>query len=239
LRARRKKVAGCQESGCPRDVCGQIWKISTDRGNYLMSEPESTLHTRPSLVRRLRDAADQEAWRQFVDTDAPLLFRWCRRQGLQDAAADVSQEALLQVARSIGAFEYQPERGRFRDWLGVIVRRLARFWERKGRGDTPGSAEAEETLEHLEDGPADPEWTDAFNAEVLRVALERLRPEFTDATWQVFEQTWLGGRPVAEAAAAAGVSVQAVYAARHRVLKRLEEEVLYLAEDLPRCVPLQ
>jgi RNA polymerase sigma-70 factor (ECF subfamily) len=73
----------------------------------------------------------------------------------------------------------------------------------------------------------------------LRVALERIRPEFEAATWQVFEMTWLAGRPAAEAAGQAGLSVQAAYVAKHRVLKRLEEEVLHLAEDLPQCVPLR
>ncbi len=205
-----------------------------------MSEPESTLHTKPSLLMRLRDAADDSAWRTFVETYAPLLYRWCRREGLQDAdAADVSQEALLQVVRSIRTFAYQPQRGRFRNWLCLVVRRrLSRFREQQGRGDEAGSAEAELALEQADAAPADPEWTAEFNAQVLRVALEQIRPEFEAATWQVFEQTWVAGRSAAEAAAQAGLSVQAAYVAKHRVLKRLEEEVLHLAEDLPQCVPL-
>ena len=53
-----------------------------------------------------------------------LIYRSCRRRGLQDAdAADVGQEVLAQVARSIRDFEYQPGRGRFRDWLGAVVRK--------------------------------------------------------------------------------------------------------------------
>lgn len=205
-----------------------------------MNEPESTLHTRPSLLMRLRDAADDTAWRTFVATYAPLLYHWCRRAGLQDAdAADVSQEALLQVVRSIRTFVYQPQRGRFRDWLGVVVRRrLSRFREQQSRGVAASSAESELALEQADSAPADPEWIAEFNAQVLRVALERIRPEFEAATWQVFEQTWLAGRSAAETAAQAGLSIQAAYVAKHRVLKRLEEEVLHLAENLPQCVPL-
>jgi RNA polymerase sigma-70 factor (ECF subfamily) len=205
-----------------------------------MSESESTLHTRPSLLMRLRDSADDSAWRTFVATYAPLLYHWCRRAGLQDAdAADVSQEALLQVVRSIRTFAYQPQRGRFRDWLGLVVRRrLSRFREQRGRGAAAGSAEAEQFPEQADAAPADPEWIAEFNAQVLRVALEKIRPEFEDSTWQVFEQTWLAGRSAAEAAAQAGLSIQAAYVAKHRVLKRLEAEVLHLAEDLPQCVPL-
>jgi RNA polymerase sigma-70 factor (ECF subfamily) len=205
-----------------------------------MSEPQPSLHTRPSLLVRIRDAADDGAWRTFVQTYAPLLYRWCRRQGLQDAdAADVSQEALLQVARGIRTFEYQPQRGRFRDWLGTVLRRrLIRFWEQQGRRAVTG-AELEQAGEHPGEAAAGPEWDAEFNAQLLRVALERVRPELEASTWQVFELTWLDGRPAAEAAERAGLSLPAVYAAKHRVLKRLEEEVLHLAEDLPRFVPLR
>lgn len=60
-----------------------------------MGDSESTLHSWPSLLMRLRDAADGSAWRTFVASYAPLLYQWCIRKGLQDAdAADVSQEAL-------------------------------------------------------------------------------------------------------------------------------------------------
>src|SRR5688500_7177705 len=100
-----------------------------------MEEPASRLHTRASLLLRLRDPQDGDAWRLFADTYAPLVYRHCRRQGLQEAdAADVAQEVLTQVARSIGTFEYRPERGRFRDWLGAVVRsKLARFRQRQTR----------------------------------------------------------------------------------------------------------
>jgi RNA polymerase sigma-70 factor (ECF subfamily) len=206
-----------------------------------MDDRDSTLHTRPSLLVRLRDARDEASWRTFVDTYGPLLYRWCRRQGLQDAdAADVGQEVLAEVARSIRTFEYQPQRGRFRDWLGTLTRRrLIRFLEQRGRGATAGGGEAEQALEQESAEPVDPEWTAAFHAQVLRVALDRIRPHFADPTWQAFERTWLSGRSAVEAADELGLPIEAVYVARCRVLKRLEEEVLLLAEDLPHLVPLR
>jgi len=46
--------------------------------------------TRASLLLRLRDAQDGEAWREFVDLYAPLVYGYARKQGLQDAdAADL------------------------------------------------------------------------------------------------------------------------------------------------------
>lgn len=88
-------------------------------------DTRSRLHTRPSLllrILRIRDSADAEAWRQFADLYARVICGYCRRRGLQDAdAADVTQEVLAQAARSIRSFEYSPERGRFRGWLGTVT----------------------------------------------------------------------------------------------------------------------
>jgi RNA polymerase sigma-70 factor (ECF subfamily) len=192
---------------------------------------DSALHTRPSLLVRLRDAGDSASWQTFVDLYGPVLYRYARRRGLQDAdATDVAQEVLAEVARCIRAFEYQPERGRFRDWLGTVLRRrLARFWEKHKRG---GAAEPAE-LEGLAAPPQDAEWTDEFNGQVLRVALERIRPHFEETTWAVFDLVWLKTQSAAAAAEALGLSIDVVYKAKSRVLKRLEAEVRLLAEDLP------
>ena len=104
-------------------------------GMMMMREPEPG-PTQPSLLLRIRDASDAESWRTFVSIYAPLIYRSCRRRGLQDAdAADVGQEVLAQVARSIREFEYQPGRGRFRDWLGAVVKnKVGRFLENEVRG---------------------------------------------------------------------------------------------------------
>ena len=73
-------------------------------GIMMMREPELG-PTQPSLLLRFRDASDAESWRTFVSVYAPLIYRSCRRRGLQDAdAADVGQEVLTQVARSIRDF---------------------------------------------------------------------------------------------------------------------------------------
>ena len=67
---------------------------------FSMSEDESALRTRPSLLIRIRDGGDAESWRTFVTIYAPVVYRYACRRGLQDAdAADVSQEVMGKVAR--------------------------------------------------------------------------------------------------------------------------------------------
>jgi RNA polymerase sigma factor (sigma-70 family) len=157
--------------------------------------------------------------------------------GLQDAdAADISQEVLSEVARCIQSFEYHPERGRFRDWLGTLVRRrVSRFLKRKGR---EASDPVEDDASESEPCPADAGWTDEFNARILGAALERARPHFEPATWRAFECVWLENRRAGEVAAELNVPIETIYTSKSRVLKRLEEEVRILAEDVPQLVPL-
>jgi RNA polymerase sigma-70 factor (ECF subfamily) len=196
-----------------------------------MTDDRSAMHTRPSLLVRVRDAADAGAWATFVDIYAPLVYGLGRRRGLQDAdAADLTQDVMGEVIRSIRAFEYQPARGRFRDWLLLIARRrLCRFFDRRARrGEEHGQADA---LDQAEDRTPDADWNDAFSARVLEVALQRIQPDFEPATWRAFERVWLENRPAPETAAELSMKIQLVYKAKSRVLKRLTEEVEEINED--------
>ena len=196
--------------------------------------------TRPSLLLRIRDPRDAEAWTTFLRTYTPLVYRYCRRRGLQDSdAADVAQEVMAQVARSARGFDYRPERGRFRDWLGRIAHQKLALHHRLNRRAARGAGGADPDLPALEaaEDPG-PEWGEEFNAQVLRAALERARPHFEPATWRAFERTWFEDRPAAVVARELDLPIAAVYLAKSRVLKRLRDEVITLAEDVPLYVPL-
>src|ERR1700676_5432926 len=92
--------------------------------------------TRASLLVRLRDSQDHDAWREFVRLYAPVVYRFARRKGLQDAdAADLTQEVLRGVSSSVRAFD--PQFGLFRSWLFTLAhRRLYDFVQRCERDQT-------------------------------------------------------------------------------------------------------
>ncbi len=193
-----------------------------------MSGDNSSTQTRPSLLLRIRDAHDAEAWQTFVMIYAPLVYRYALRHGAQDAdAADLTQDVMVEVARAIRSFEYRPERGRFRHWLFTVTRHLlVRFNQRIAR--RPEQACDIEVLEALKDDRADVDWDDAFNARVLRVALQRIQPSFEPFTWRAFECVWVEHRSAAEELS---LRIEQVYIAKSRVLKRLSEEVHEIVEE--------
>ena len=75
--------ANFERSG--EDACVAWWK----EGNRMTDSPA----TRQSLLVRLRDPKDGQAWAEFVAIYSPLIDRLARAKGLQAAdAADLAQE---------------------------------------------------------------------------------------------------------------------------------------------------
>jgi RNA polymerase sigma factor (sigma-70 family) len=192
--------------------------------------------TRPSLLVRLRDDRDHEAWTRFVEVYGPLIYGYARRQGLQDAdAADLMQDSLRVVAGAVKSLEYDPKRGSFRAWLFTVVRnRLLRFRSRQDRaGRGTGDTAAHERLRELpahEDGE-DGWWDEEYDRRRFAWAAERVRGQVQPATWQAFWQTAVEGKSGQETAAALGMTVAAVYLAKSRVMARLKEQVRELRES--------
>jgi RNA polymerase sigma-70 factor (ECF subfamily) len=193
-------------------------------------EPPST---RITLLTRLRSAADAEAWRTFVDLYLPLVFRYCRKRGLQDAdARDVTQQVLANVHRSIDKFAYDPRRGRFRNWLGTIaMHEIAKHVQRDRRpGKGGGDGVGELPVQHAS-GEVDAAWHEEFQSHIFSVAVDRVRTDFDDSTWQAFDATWLRDVKPREAAERLGKTTGWVYKARFRVLERLRSEIEFLTSD--------
>jgi len=191
-------------------------------------EPDD-LETRPSLLARVRDASDDAAWGRFVGTYGRLILAECRRRGLKwDDAEDVAQMVLTRIFRSMRSFEYRPERGRFRDWLGAIVRNEVRRFQKRER---PRSADTSLMLDDLADD--DTAWNEAFAHHILAVAMDECRPHFEPRTWSVFECVWIHRKPAAQVAQEFQVPLDWVYVAKSRVLKRISAVVEELTNDLP------
>jgi RNA polymerase sigma-70 factor (ECF subfamily) len=180
--------------------------------------------TSPSLLQRLRQPGQADAWDRFARLYTPLLVSWARlpRYGLQAAdAEDLVQDVLADLVRKLPEFSYDPQRS-FRRWLrGVFHNKWVDHCRRAGR--VPQGAD--QGLSAVVSPPdADPGETEEQQL-LLRRALELMQTEFESYTWKACWETVAEGRPAAEVAAALGTTRNAVYLARSRVLRRLRQEM--------------
>jgi RNA polymerase sigma-70 factor (ECF subfamily) len=184
--------------------------------------------TRPSLLVRLRDARDTEAWRQFVQLYGPVVYAYGRRRGLQDAdAADLTQEVLRAVSAGLGQLEYDRRRGSFGGWLFTVAHH--KLHDLLARQRRPGQGSGDPGVQRwLEEQPARDDamlWDQEYERRLFRWAAEQVRPRFQEATWQAFWLTAVEGKSGKEVAEALDLTVAAVYLAKSRVMARLREQI--------------
>jgi RNA polymerase sigma factor (sigma-70 family) len=192
--------------------------------------------TRASLLVRIRDGHDKDAWRQFVRLYAPVVYGFARKRGLQDAdAADLMQEVLRSVASAAGRLDYDPRRGSFRGWLYTVTRNKLYNFLNGSRRHPRGSGDSG-AQERLEEQPAPEQdhsdlWDREYERRLFAWAAEQVRGEFQPATWRAFWLTAVEGKSAKEAGDTLGLSPGAVYVAKSRVLARLREQVQQVQQE--------
>ncbi len=202
-------------------------------------EPASTLHTRPTLLFRLRDWKDAASWQEFYRLYRQFVLSLAQRAGLTRAEAEeVAQDVFKRVAETIHEFEANPRRGSFRRWLMNLTRwRIAdKFRERPGGAEHPLRREESDdtaTAERVPDGAdADAGWDEEWRKHVFDTALDRLARRLNPRHFQVFDlyarQNW----PVRQVASELGMGPATVYLIAHRVKQQLKAEVARLEAQL-------
>lgn len=199
------------------------------RMGSILSSSSSAARTSHTLLERVA-RRDADAWQRFAKLYGPLVFHWCRRQGLSEHdAADTTQDVFASVARAISRFEVRPGAS-FRGWLWTVTRNQLRdfFRLRAQQTRAEGGSSAWERLaavaESLSDDPD--EHTAAEELHFLhRRGLELVRGEFEERTWQLFWRSVVLEQSTADIARDFGLSNAAVRQARSRVLRRLRQEL--------------
>lgn len=184
--------------------------------------------TRQSLLLRAQ-TGETDAWQDLTDLYRPLIRSWLQRQGVPTSdREDLGQEVLLSVVKQLPSFEHSGHRGAFRSWLRTIVcRRAADYWRAHGsRAVASGGSGAREALELLADPGSDLNrlWDEEHDHYVLRRLLDLVEEEFEPLTLQAFRRLALDGVSGLAAAQELGLSVDAVYGAKSRVLARIRQE---------------
>jgi RNA polymerase sigma-70 factor (ECF subfamily) len=188
----------------------------------------SGLSTSLSLLDRAR-AHDEEAWDRLVRLYRPLVLHWCGRGGIPGSdAEDVAQEVFAAAAKGLGGFHRDRPGDTFRGWLRVVTRNqvLLHFRRNRRQAKAEGGSEALEQLQGMADPLAASEAKDSAEVgQLYRQALEQVRGEFGERTWQAFWLTVVEGRIPSALTVELAMSPAAIRQAKSRVLRRLKEEM--------------
>lgn len=180
------------------------------------------------MLERLKDPSDRSIWEQFVERYRPVVIRCARRFGLKEEdAQDAAQHTLMAFFTAYRDGKYDKEKGRLRHWLFGIARHwiLNVFDKRHNRevsiptqtdqtgffARIPGDDRLEEIWEH--------EWRET----TLEHCLQQVRQEFDAKTFRAFELFAHEGLPAKDVAEQLGMTSNAVFIAKHRILKRIRE----------------
>ena len=184
--------------------------------------------TRISLILRLPRSADGAAWREFVELYEPLILRFARRRGLQDAdAQDLVQRVFTSVAGAVDRWQPDRERGKFRAWLFRIARNQLINWVAKHSRER-GSGRTSDFIA-MEQIDASRREQDAleldYRREMFRLAAAHVRASFSESSWDAFWRTSVLSESIDSVATSLGITHGAIYIARSRITARIKSIV--------------
>jgi RNA polymerase sigma-70 factor (ECF subfamily) len=178
--------------------------------------------TSASLLERLQGRADAAAWERFVNLYTPLLYFWACRLGLQPQdASDLVQDVFTLLLQKLPDFAYDPQRS-FRNWLRTVF--MNKWRQRQRRRAVAPAGEARLSIVAAPDTVTLVDEAE-FQQHLTIRALQLMQAEFQPSTWKACWEQVVHGRPAAEVAAELGMTVNAVYLAKGRVLRHLRREL--------------
>ena len=195
------------------------------RAGSTMTNGYSNESTHRTLLARLREPADDAAWREFCDRYGELIRGFAGRRGLQASDCDDAvQDTMMALTKAMPGFSYDPAKGSFRGYLKTIVFHviLRKSYQK------PGDRSLEDYMEQgeaAEAANAEDDWETEWRQYHLRLAMRTIEAEFNEKDRAAFDAYAVRGCDAGETAARLGVSVDQVYQAKSRILRRVGELV--------------
>ncbi len=184
--------------------------------------------TSTHLLEGLKEADNVTIWTEFDNRYRPMIVRYARRFGLSESdAQDAAQQSLIAFCDSYRKGKYDRDKGRLRIWLFGIARNQILNTRRKKRGkevQIPEASKATHFFDKIEDeDQLEQAWDEEWRQAVLQQCLEAVRSEFDGKTVEAFELFAWKGLPAQQVADQLGMTANAVFLVKHRVMKRIRE----------------
>lgn len=193
-------------------------------GPLVVEQPE----TRASLIVQLKDQRNASAWMDFVAAYEPFLVQLVRRQGTpQRHVADVTQQLLLAIVRSLDGWTDDGRPASFRRWLGRVARNVSiKFLLQERRHISgQGGSDLVQQLDQVADTSIDQADNNRYDHELIVWAAQQVKSEFKESSWKAFWATTVEGRSVADVATELNLSIGSIYMSRGRIVARIREKI--------------
>ncbi|MBX3363589.1 MAG: sigma-70 family RNA polymerase sigma factor [Phycisphaeraceae bacterium] len=177
--------------------------------------------TKATLFLRLSagDAERELAWAEFCRRYEPIIAGFARARGARpDEITEIVQQVVTGFYAAQPRFMYDPSKGRFRGYLKACVcNELARMRQQNARIDRSRTVHEEPVS-----AANDQNWDRIWERQCMHLALEKVRRSCRDGNaMRAFEAIVLHGQQPALVAESLGMSRDAVYQAKSRILARL------------------
>ena len=195
-----------------------------DESNGESADASSTSR---SLLLRLKDD-DAEAWDRLVSLYTPLVYYWCQKQRLSEQdIPDVVQDVFRAVASNIGRFRKDRPGDTFRGWLRTITRSKAtdHFRKQQKQPNAVGGSVAQQRFAEVPDFEDDDSVDEPAVQSLFLRALDLIKEDFHDQTWQAFWGVVVDGKQAKDIAEELSMRPGTVRVAKSRVLQRLRQEL--------------
>jgi RNA polymerase sigma factor (sigma-70 family) len=192
-----------------------------------------TVHTRASLIKGIQ-SGDEDRWHEFHRLYGPIIRAFALKAGLNETeAGEVVQETCIGLAKNVGEFHYEPAKCRFKTWLlNLASWRVKNQFAKRQHWDNPlqhpvrADSDQTATIERAPDAKNfETLWDEEWRGSMLKIAIEKIRAQFSPAQFQIFDLNVLKEWPAREVAKSLGISIASVYLAKHRVSAALKKGV--------------
>jgi RNA polymerase sigma-70 factor, ECF subfamily len=193
-----------------------------------------SIPTRGTLLAKIKDLENGEAWKEFCATYGRLIRKLALAAGLtEEEAEDVVQEVFISVTRNIGTFVYDPAKCSFKHWLSQMVRwRIQDQLDKRlpvDHGAMTDPSDGEPTVSSRAEPPGESDldaiWETEWKQQWIDVAAARVKKQVSAKQFQIFFLHVLKAIPVVEVVRRLKVTRTQVYLAKLRVGRLFEKEL--------------
>jgi RNA polymerase sigma-70 factor (ECF subfamily) len=195
-----------------------------------MSDEQPILNTMTStsMLEGLRRPENDQVWDQFVNRYRPMIVKYAARFGLDaQEAEDAAQHTLIAFCQSYQQGKYNREQGRLRVWLFGIARNQMLNYIKRRRDREIQVLDASQDTNFFARQPDEDQfekaWEEEWRDAVLKQCFDEIRREFDPKSLQAFDLFATQGKPAQEVGKQLGMTPNAVFLVKHRIMKRIKE----------------